>query len=55
MVKHRIIYEIKKDNRIIEHIRDFKDLASACTFIREIKNFTCSKPILTEVKGNDYR
>jgi hypothetical protein len=50
MVKHRIIYDTKDVNsELVRHFKDFDNFADACTFLREIKSHSVTKPVIEEV------
>ena len=53
MIKHRIVYEIKDENlELVKLSKDFENFADACTFLKEIKTQSVSKPVLEEIPIN---
>lgn len=50
MFTHRVFWEVK-DNKgqVITKYKDFDDVPSACSFVREIKGSSISKPIMDEI------
>jgi hypothetical protein len=49
-ILHRITYDVKNSNKEIQVLKkDFEYFADACTFFREIKSTSISKPIIEEI------
>ena len=50
MAKNRVIYHVKDEkNRLVEKVRIFPDVASACNFFNQIKHTSVTKPIIEDV------
>lgn len=50
MFTHRVLWDIKGgDGQIVTRHRDFYDVPAACSFVKEIKSISLSKPVMDEV------
>jgi hypothetical protein len=46
----RVHWDIKGERgHVITRYKDFDDVPSACSFVKEIKGFSLSKPIMDEI------